>query len=460
MRMTRRSFMMTATAGAAVGVRAAATVAKSGSFTHLLDGIGRENIKITSVRPTRLTYIPPKGEYVEEAGPIVNGSRNILVLEVFTDRGIVGIGGGGEAGPLEDYSRHIGKNPFDLELLGLADGIEIACWDIIGKAKGMPVYKLLATDNEPNPVVHVYASAGENWTFYDKGNGKPYGIDALIEEALQYKETGYDCFKFRPGTDWESAGMNVEKFGNNICRRLREAVGPDLKLALERIVYEGWTVEECLQIAPVINDLNFHWFEQPMGDIGPTQFEDYLKIKEQMPHVMLFGGESFRNLAEARPFIEQHIYDGIQTDCTHRGMGITESWLIARVAGFNGLKTVPHSWISAIGTVANAHLCAGVPSGYLCEYFTYPHTPFRDELLSAAPVPKNSHITLSDKPGLGIELANLEALKRAYPYDPHAPGIFPNPRFPHAIEKARIKLNKVNEKYKYCCFRPCEGSCG
>jgi hypothetical protein len=129
------------------------------------------------------------------------------------------------------------------------------------------------------------------------------------------------------------------------------------------------------------------------------------------------------------------------------------------VTGFNGLKTVPHSWISAIGTITNAHICAGVPSGYMSEYFIYPYTPFRDELLKDPPVPKNSHITLSRKPGLGIELADLEALKKKYPYDLNAPRIIANPRFPQAMERASAKLTRVRDKYKYCYYRPMSDGC-
>jgi len=446
---TRRSFLAGAGVLAAGGEYAwAQPGAKSGSFTHLLEGVGRENLKITSVRVTPLTYTAPKGQFIEEAGPIITMSRNAPILEVFTDQGVVGIGPGGEGGGSRaggDYSHLIGKNPFDAELLGLAGGADVACWDIIGKAKGMPVYKLLATDNQPNPRVHVYASGGVNWTFYDRGDGKPYGVDALIEEALKYKELGFDTFKWRPGTDWEEAGITAEKLGNTVCRKLREAVGPDFKLALEKKAYDAWTFEEALAIAPIINDLKYHWFEQPMMDLGPAQFEDYLKIKALMPNVMLLGGENLQNLVQARPFLERHIYDAVQTDSIR--LGITEHWRVARVAAFNGIKVVPHNWTSALGTMCNTHLVAGVPNGYMCEFFLYPHTPWRDVLFKEPMTPKNGYITLKDKPGFGVELADIEELKKKYPSDPKAPGTIANPRFPQALERARAREQRVREKY-------------
>ena len=446
---TRRSLLAGAGFLAAAGEYAGAQSGpKSGSFTHLLEDVGRENIKITSVRATPLTYTAPKGQYVEEAGPIVTVSRNASILEIFTDRGIIGTGPGPEGGLARgggDFSRLIGRNPFDVELLGLSGGADVACWDIIGKAKGMPVYKLLATDHQPNPRVHLYASGGVNWTFYDRGDGKPYGVEALIEEALRYKELGFDTFKWRPGTDWEEAGMDAEKLGNTVCRKLREAVGPDFQLALEKKAYDAWTFEEALAIAPILNALRFHWFEQPMMDLGPTQFDDYLAIKERMPNVMLFGGESLRDLVQARGFLERHIYDAVQTDSIR--LGITENWRVARVAAFYGVKTVPHNWTSALGTICNTHLVAGVPNGYMCEFFLYPNTPWRDVLFKEQLTPKNGYLTLTDKPGFGVELADINELKKKYPYNPKAPGTIANPRFPHALERARAREQRVREKY-------------
>jgi L-alanine-DL-glutamate epimerase-like enolase superfamily enzyme len=449
---TRRSFAATAAAGffSATGAgKAAAVSGIAGSFRHLLEGIGRENIKITQVKVTPLTYTAPAGKYVHEAGPIILSSQNCTIVEVFTDRGIVGIGPGSEGRPLRpttDFSHLIGRNPFDVELLGLAPGLDIACWDIIGKAKGVPVYRLLATDHPPNPKVRVYASGGVNWTFYDRGDGKPYGAEALIEEALRYKQMGFDTFKWRPGTDWEAAGITAGKLGNTVCRKLRDAVGPDFKLGLEKKAWDSWTVEEALEIAPILNDLKFYFFEQPMMDIGPSQFDDYQKLKEAMPNVMLWGGENFRNLDEARPFIERGIYHAIQSDTIR--LGITGNWYVARVAAYYGAKIVPHNWTTALGTMCNTHFVAGVPTGFMCEYFLYPNTPWRDELFTEPMSPKNGCVTLSGKPGFGMELADVEELKKKYPYNPKAPGLSANPRFPEAMQRARAREQQVANKYR------------
>jgi L-alanine-DL-glutamate epimerase-like enolase superfamily enzyme len=339
----------------------------------------------------------------------------------------------------------VGQSPFDVEALALPPGLDIACWDLIGKALGQPVYRLLATDHAPNPRVKVYASAGVNWTFYDKGDGSPVGVEALIAEALRFKAMGFDTFKWRPGTDWEEAGLTARDLGEQVCRPLREAVGPDFKLGIEKKAWDCWTFEQCLEIAPIINELGFYFFEQPMMDLGPAQFDDYRTLKAAMPKVMLWGGEGLRSLEAARPWIEQGIYDAIQCDSTW--VGLTENWRIARLAAEHGRKVVPHNWTSALGTMVNTHLVAGTPAGHMCEYFLYPNTPWR-ELFRQPHQGVNGVITLSDAPGFGVELRDLEELKGLYPYRPDAhDDILPNPRFPHASARARAREQAVIAHY-------------
>lgn len=407
--------------------------------TPLVDRIGRENLKIVDVKVTRLTSKPADGTYVHECGPVVLTKNDLGLLEIFTDQDLVGIG----AEPVtvdDDFQYLIGKNPFDVEKLNLSAGADVACWDLIGKSKGQPLHQLLAPDIGIDPSVHVYASGGVMWTYYDRKDGQSFGVDALIEEALQYKELGFDTFKWRPGTDWEEAGVTPTSLGD-ICRQLREAVGPQFNLGLEKKGYDSWTYEQCLEIAPIINELKYLFFEQPMGDVGPAQFDDYLKLKEKMPEVMLWGGESLKNLQEIRPWLENGVYDAIQIDATRQGF--SEDLRIADVAKQNKVKVVPHNWYASIGTAANLHLTASVEAGFMCEFFMYP-SGFRYNLLKDPPKPENGRITLSKHPGLGIDV--IDDVEKHFPYEP-GPNTFANPRFPHAWDRAKEREKAVYNRY-------------
>jgi L-alanine-DL-glutamate epimerase-like enolase superfamily enzyme len=366
--------------------------------------------------------------------------KDEVLLELFTDQGIVGIGPGTTRPYLQEVIKPlvIGKNPFDVERLTGGErqrdwaGVDVACWDIIGQALGLPVYKLLATDHDPDPRVQMYASGGVTWTYYDKGDGRPYGVDALIDEALTYKARGYNSFKFRTGTDWEEAGVTAKEMGD-VCRKLRAAVGPDFRLMLEKKAWDIWTPEECLEIAPVIEELGFFWFEQPMGEFGEAQIPDYIKLKELLPTVMLSGGENWRYRQQAKPWMERGIVDIMQTDCYR--IGVTENWHIARLAEYNGVKMVPHNWGGGLGTMCNLHLAAGVPNGLMCELFQGDNL-LKDEIFVEPYVAQNGVITLTDKPGFGMEI--VEDVGKKFPYLPGSATIA-NPRFPHAWERARAR---------------------
>jgi len=123
--------------------------------------ITRPNIRITNVSVTRLSFRPQDGSFVHECGPVVLTKYDVAVIEIHTDAGLVGIGPGNPHDEA-DLSQFVGRNPFDLLSQRAPAGVNVACWDIVGKALGQPVFRLLAGDRPVDPNVKVYASGGEN----------------------------------------------------------------------------------------------------------------------------------------------------------------------------------------------------------------------------------------------------------------------------------------------------------
>jgi L-alanine-DL-glutamate epimerase-like enolase superfamily enzyme len=409
------------------------------TIDDLRERIGHQNLRITEVRAVPLSYRPVDGSCVHICGPVVLTRMDAGYVEVCTVRGISGVGPA--VGGFDDDDAHlVGKNPFDIIDLKVSPGFDVACWDIIGQALDTPVCDLLAVDRTADRDVPVYASGGVMWTYYDRGDGESFGVDQLIEEALDYQSQGFSVFKWRPGTDWEEAGITTAKLGE-ICRQLREAVGPDFGLGLEKKGYDSWTLDECLEIAPIIDELGFLFFEQPMGDEGPAQFDDYRRLKECMPGVMLWGGERFRSAQEARPWIEAGIYDAVQADCVH--LGITENWRLAQIARAHDVRTVPHNWHSSLGTVCNSHFVAGVESGHMCEFFMYPNH-MRHGMLQDPPRPDNGVLRVPATPGLGARL--IDGVEEVFARV-DGPAVIANPRFPHAWDRARIREAEVAAAY-------------
>jgi L-alanine-DL-glutamate epimerase-like enolase superfamily enzyme len=409
---------------------------QSGKRTHPLDGVSRQNIKITDVKVRLFSVpIPPEKWWY--------GCGVEALTEIHTDQGIVGIGGPSNYGGVEDIKKYtdqiirpllIGRNPFDLEVFNDGDpksnipvsssrnfsetcawaGVNVACWDIIGKALGKPVWSFLATDNKPKTHIEHYASAG---TLYD-WHKRP---EDLYDEALRYKEEGFKSFKFRLGENFEQV-MTIKTY-IPFLRKLRETVGPEFRLMQESNM--RLTLDQCLEIVPILDELNFVWFEEPINRSGSTPalrnspagvkdaIEGHLKIRQATKKLLISGGETMKNKEEFREWIDRDAYDIVQPDCDTTG--ITEGWNIARMANLKNKPCVPHNWHGGLTWMSNIQLVAGIPNQLILES-NRNYNPFREGLFTEPIIVKNSFADAPSKPGLGVEI--IPDADRKFPYDP------------------------------------------
>ncbi|AWT59484.1 MAG: D-galactarolactone cycloisomerase [Candidatus Moanabacter tarae] len=399
---------------------------------HPLEGIERQNIKITDLKVTLLSVeYPPEEQLLVGKG--IWWKSDSIIVEIFTDQGIVGIGGSSRYSgsgcclPIKTFLEEtvkpvlVGKNPFDVHKLAWGGGtnvgrsawagVEAAMFDIVGKASGRPVYDLLAVDAEPNTHLRVYASAGVKYAWYDRP-------DQLIEEASAIKEQGFTAYKFRPGTYWEYSGITVDKFIPYLVK-VREAVGPNFDLALE---LRPWSLEEALQLAPVLEDLDFTWFEEPMVRDRKDSFEQHLRLQEELPTVMISGGEGLIDPHELKEWFDRGAYDMLQPDAGR--IGLLEAWRVVRMAALKGKPFCPHNWGDGSCTLANAALVAASPNALMLERFET-FDPLRTEIFKEPLDVVNGYMDLPKKPGFGVELA--EHLEERFPYLPGGYSDRPNP---------------------------------
>ncbi|MFC2112842.1 enolase C-terminal domain-like protein [Bacteroidota bacterium] len=419
----RRTFLKTSglvAAGAGIISCDSGSSEKIEARNHPLNEISRENIKITDIKVTPFSWEDPKGN-IWRSGKYIVWKTDGCLTEVITDQGIIGIGEGSPyARPdrikqyTEDFIKPalIGKNPFDVEIIACGGtdhlsrcswaGVDNALWDVIGKAKNMPVYKLLACDNEPDPHIAIYASGGDEHEWYNKGD------EFLINEAVGYKEQGFSGMKLRTGTDWEYSKMTLDKY-NDVMRRLREAVGPDFKFMHETMRSQGLTTDEVIEgFCPVLEELQFHWFEEPMRTV-----EDFVRINEAMPTVMVSGGESHRTRFQVKEWIDSGAFDIVQTDCNVTGL--TENWHISQMAHDKGIIHCPHSWHGGLTTMVNAHLVAGIPNRHMLE-LNMTHNPLKEGVFKEPLTVVNGYMDLPDKPGYGVEV--IDDLEKKFPWVP------------------------------------------
>jgi len=436
-RITRRSLICAATAAPALSALESGALKPDAPFrkrTHPLEGIARETIRVTDVKVTLLSYELKDKAWI--TGTQLVWKSDCVLVEVFTDGGIVGIGESSPYGGPEWIKKTIdddvkpsliGRNPFDVEHLATGwsgqrpgyiawAGADAALWDIIGKTKGMPVYQLLATQAPPAPRIRMYASGGVEYAWY----GRP---EDVIDEAVRHKEEGYSAFKLRIGTEWHNSGMTTRKYIPYLYK-LREAVGPDMDLIQE--INMRLSLEECLELCPVLEELRFLWLEEPARTSEPDALEQQLKIKSALRKVMLSGGESRGDRFSFKEWIDRDAYDVVQPDCNVTG--VTEAWHIAAIAHLKQKYCCPHNWHGGLTTMANAALVAAIPNRLMLE-LNQTYNPFKEEIFKEPLIVKKGYMDLPRKPGFGMELK--QGLSQRFPY---LPGSYskPNPFLPAA----------------------------
>jgi L-alanine-DL-glutamate epimerase-like enolase superfamily enzyme len=401
--------------------------------THPAQGLKRENIVITDIKVTPLSYVAPKDKYLWRVGGLVVWKTDAALVQIFTNKGIIGIGEGSPycaPDKIKEYTETYikpllkGANVFDVDFIannqghgrtamGAWAGVNNAIWDVIGKALGKPVYKLLSGDRTPSDKVHMYASGGVEHAWYDRGE------EALIAEALRYKKLGFDTFKFRQGTSWKFSGMTMDKYVR-ILENLRKAVGPDFKLCIEKFPWDLDTIVN--QLCPALESLKFYWYEEPFEYHEPNVVAKLQAVKAAMPSVMVSGGENCWNRYQLEPFINSGAMDIVQSDTNYSG--VTEGWYIGQQLAKYGRKYDPHNWVGGLTTISNIHLVAGVPSGHMCET-NMTHNPLKWEIFKDPYEIKNGWLTIPDKPGYGVEL--IDNIEKKFPFTPGFYGK-PNPK--------------------------------
>lgn len=331
-----------------------------------------------------------------------------LIVEVFTDQGIVGIGESALAPPvtkqfIDLYLKPIlvGQNAWDIEFLwqcmyrntiafgrkgvGMVaiSAVDIALWDALGKAAKQPVYRLLGGKTKPR--IPVYAS-------------RLYSTppDELIAEASKYRDEGYKAMKMRFGwgpTDG-AAGMqkNIE-----LLRTLREVVGDEIDVMAD--AYMGWTLDYAKRMLPLLEPFNLRWLEEP---VIPDDIQGYAALKAY-GRVPIAGGEHEFTVYGFREMLEARAVDYIQFD-TNRVGGISQARKITAMAEAFSIPVVPHA-----GQMHNYHVVMASLNCPIAEYFPFVDVEVGNELFwyifEGEPQAKDGYIDLRDDvPGLGLTI--------------------------------------------------------
>jgi L-rhamnonate dehydratase len=338
-----------------------------------------------------------------------------LLVEIFTDTGLVGLGNAALAPSvtktlIDTYLKPllIGADPWDTEFLwqqmyrrtlafgrkGVAmtaiSAIDIALWDLLGKDAKQPVYRLLGGRTKER--IPVYAS-------------RLYALplDALCAEAARYKAEGYRAMKLRFGWGPIDGPSGMEK-NIELVRAVRETVGDSIDLMAD--AYMGWTLDYAMRMLPLLEPFRLRWLEEPVIPDDTRGYRE-LKARAQVP---IAGGEHEFTIFGFRDLLEQNALDYIQFD-TNRVGGISQARKISALAESFQVPVVPHA-----GQMHNYHVVMSSLNSPIAEFFPRVDVEVGNELFwyifDGEPVPVDGFIDLDDStPGLGLTV-NEESLKR------------------------------------------------
>jgi L-alanine-DL-glutamate epimerase-like enolase superfamily enzyme len=263
------------------------------------------------------------------------------------------------------------------QLMAAIAGIDIALWDIRGKAAGVPLWKLLGATRSTVP---AYASGG----YYGPG-GEPY-LEDLVQEMTGYRRLGFPAVKMKVG------GLSVDEDVERV-RAVREAL-PDVELMLD--ANSAYDVPTAIEAARAFEPHRIHWFEEPIAWFDPVFGLARLGEATSLP---LASGERELHRFACRDLVDHTPIRYLQFDCTRAG-GVTEWLRVAEYAAEHGVLMAPHH-----DPQIHGHLVAAATNGYILEVFPNAvRDPVWEGLFVDRPDIVDGEVVLNDHPGLGVSL--------------------------------------------------------
>jgi L-alanine-DL-glutamate epimerase-like enolase superfamily enzyme len=337
-----------------------------------------------------------------------------VLVKVTTDEGIRGIGeayhGAGVHQIIADERFQdllIGEEPRNVDklfrrmmrwkasyqgaIMSAISGVEMALWDITGKAAGIPIWQLMGGKFRDTVRIYNDCHAGETDT------PESYAAKAKEVEALGFTAIKFDIDPPQRRYTTDDMSHHVE-----IVTAIRESLNSNTDLAID--AHWAYTPHDILKVAYAFEDLNLLWLEDP---IPPENVEAMAKITAST-RTPICTGENLYTRFGFRDLIQRQGADIISPDLAKSG-GLLEGKRIADFADLYYIPIAPHNIGSPIQTVAVSHVMAATPNFLVLE-FHHLGNPVWESLINETPLIQDGHITVPDRPGLGVTL-NEDAVR-------------------------------------------------
>lgn len=257
-------------------------------------------------------------------------------------------------------------------------GIDMALWDIRGKAVGWPLYRLLGGAAKPSPAYAGGVALG--WQ----------DPSALADEATSMVERGFSAVKLRLGDGWRNDTARVGA--------VRAALGDGIEILSD--ANTGYSLNDARRAIPALDEAGVGWLEEPFSPHDITGYRT-ARTYGRLPFA---AGENHYTKTEFARLIDDELVTVLQPDLSKAG-GITETLRIAAMAAAKGLIVHPHSSMTGINAAATVHLLCAIDNGGLFEADVSVVNRFRDDLVAnPCPVSADGTVVPPEGPGLGIEV--------------------------------------------------------
>jgi galactonate dehydratase len=341
--------------------------------------------------------------------------RELVFLELVTDSGLVGVGEVRMVNKTDTLlacihelaPRHVlGTDPFDVERLAwnvqraeygrpgevtqsALAAFDVACWDLMGQALGVPVWKLLGGRFRDR--VPAYANG------WYQAERDPRTIARLARGVVG---RGYRALKLDPfGAASTLLPAAERRRAVAIVAAVRAAVGPDVQIMVE--MHGRFSPDTAAQVAALLEPYDPEWIEEPV----PPENAVALRRVRGATRLTIATGERAHTMEDIRPFVEGGCMDVVQVDLTHFG-GFLPMKRLAGWADAYYLLMAPHNVCGPVGTMANLHFAVGTPNYKVLEHFNDFADSWVQGLVDAPPRidPTDGCFTRPDRPGLGLKL--------------------------------------------------------
>ena len=366
-------------------------------------------MEVTDIETIPISHSLPEGHGLGDARGF-GRTRSTTLVRTRTDTGVVGWGEAFAPGSiiapvveelfLDDCIR---MDPFDVERLAESSytdpyhfgrsvfvqsalsAIDVALWDIIGKAVDKPIYRLLG--GKQCTALTPYAST----MYYTEQKQNPKEpIRAAVEE-------GFTAVKIKIGSGTDE---DLER-----VRAAREVLGNDATLMVD--INGNYRPRQAIRTANAIKEYDIAWIEEP---VPPENYSGYREVKQHID-TPIAAGEAHYGRFEFKQLIDDRIVDVVQPNLGRCG-GLSEARRIADMATTENVAVRPHIWNSGVGLAAAVQFAASVPEYPHTRYVPEPmlvefdrsENPLRSEILQTPFDPSNGELAVPQKPGLGVSV--------------------------------------------------------